>query len=569
MKKMYLPVFFLLLSIRPSNATALTLATRPTAGIQYETMRFTVAGNFGFDNPFDLITNRVELHIRMPDSSKQVLSFFFNGLTPEKTEWWEARFAPKQPGRHGFSFRIGGKEQERFSLTVAANPGKKQGGLRLSDNFGAFRFESGEPFRGAGLNVCWADDYEQYFTKMSAVGLNTSRIWLCPWHLAFEWSKTGLGRYDLAAAQRLDTILELAKTYGIFILLCIDYHGVAQKEAGFFRENRWRENPYNKANGGPCADPADLFTDSIAGLLMKRKYKYIVSRYGHSANIAAWEFFNEADLMAGKAGPMNRWHVAMAKYVKSIDVHRRLVSSSATRRGIEKVVDAFRTPGFDFVMYHDYNMLDVAPHLMNVMEMGEEFYHKPVVIGEFGIEYRGGELTNSFDPEHIGLHNGMWAGFFDETPILPMTWWWDSYIDKYNVWPLFGNLTRFADSLDFGARPLVFKQLEPDFRMQYPKAKSLCIARMLQAGKRYAFWFKSGNYIWSAKTTGIKQVKIDSFIQKVPGVLPGSYSVIWYDPHKGNFADTTVMVAVADDGILTFTVPPFAKDMVCLVVPVN
>ncbi|MBN1309561.1 MAG: cellulase family glycosylhydrolase [Chitinispirillaceae bacterium] len=542
---------------------------RPAKGTQYETIGFRFAENLKFDNPFDLETNRVEVLILQPDSSRRVLSFFYDGLNKKGVEQWEARFTPKHAGLHRFTFRINGKVHDRFGIPVIANSGKKQGGLTLSEGLGIFRFESGEAFRGIGLNICWSDDYEYFFKKMRASGMNTTRIWLCPWHLPFEWSGTGLGRYDLESAQRLDTILRLAGEYGIYVLLCIDYHGVAQKEQGFFRENRWRENPYNRINGGPCADPAALFTDSTAQSFARKKYKYLIARYGHSPNIAAWEFFNEADLMAGKAIPVNQWHVEMADYVRSIDVHRRLISSSVTRRYVEKLVDAFRTPAVDFVMFHDYNMTEVAPHLINLAELGGEFYNKPVVIGEFGVEYRGAELTAAFDPGHIGLHNGIWAGFFSETPMLPMSWWWDSYIDKLDLWHHFAALSRFADSLDFNAKPLAFTRLTSGFQEQHPRSRASCTIQCITAGGRYALWFKSGNYYWSAKTTAVKLERVDSFTQNVPAVAPGTYSVSWYDPQTGTFTGPSKSMTVDGDRVMALSVPSFLKDLACLVVPVK
>ncbi len=548
---------------------ALDLIAPPRRGVQFETLRFRFDENLHFGNPFDLETNRVRLRILQPDSSRLELSFFHDGLNESKIERWEARFSPKQPGLHLFSVEINGEPRAQLAVPVARQSGGKQGGLRLSDRFGVFRHENGDVFRGIGLNVCWSSRYGYYFEKMKKSGMNTTRIWMCPWHLSIEWSETGLGRYDLKSARRLDTILDLADTYGIYVILCLDYHGVAQKAQGFFRENRWRENPYNKRNGGPCADPAALFTDSTAKAYAKRKYRYIVSRYGHSANVAAWEFFNEADLMAGKAVPVNRWHVEMAGFVKSIDVHDRLVSSSSTRGYGEKLVDAFRDSAMDFIMFHDYNMLDVAPHLINIVELGDEYYRKPVVIGEFGIEYRGGGMTGASDPEHVGLHNGTWAGFFSETPILPMSWWWDSYIDTLDLWYHFANLSRFADSLDFAARPLVFSTLECDFPEQYPRSRASCTVQSIRAGNRHALWFKNGGYVWSAKSSRIKLERIGAFTQKIPLSASGTFLVSWFDPQGGLFLEKTEKIDCDGKGILHLPVPSFLKDLACIVAPVR
>jgi hypothetical protein len=221
-------ILFLFFSFSPI-LKATELIDRPTEGKQYETLVFHFAENLNFKNPFDLVSNHVELNIRQPDFSELVLSFFYNGLNKDSVEQWEARFTPKQHGKYLFTFMINGVLQDQFEIPVEANKAKKRGELELSDNFGVFKYDSGEAFRGIGLNVCWAPDYEYYFKKMKAAGMNITRIWMCPWHLSFEWNQTGLGRYDLNSANRLYKILELAKKYGIYIILCFDYHGIARK----------------------------------------------------------------------------------------------------------------------------------------------------------------------------------------------------------------------------------------------------------------------------------------------------------------------------------------------------
>lgn len=548
-----------------ANLWALDLIERPTKGRRYETLGFRFAENLHFANPFDLETNHVELLIQQPDFSKRVLSFFFNGLNKDGVEQWEGRFAPTQVGPHRFSIRINGKVYSQFELSVEADNGKKQGGLKVSEQRGVFEYESGEAFRGIGLNVCWAQDYEYYFRKMQAAGMNVTRIWMCPWNLPFEWKETGLGRYNLETARSLDAILELAEKYGIYVILCMDYHGVAPKGLGYFRENRWLANPYNKINGGPCAVEAELFTDSEAKIFFKRKYKYIISRFGHSSHIAAWEFYNEADLMAGKSIDVNRWHIEMAEYVKSVDIHQRLVSSSATRQYVEKLVDAFKSPAIDFVMFHDYNSLNVAPHFTDLHEAAIEYYQKPVVLGEFGVEFRGGERTYKVDPQNVGLHNGIWSGWFNETPIIPLSWWWDSYIDRHDLWREYAILSRFADSMNFNVKHLVFKTLTPGYSEANPTEQVVSMVRCIYTGQHCSLWFKNDEYQWSLMGEGKEPKEMGAFSQIIPDLVPGLYSIAWYDPQNGHFFEKTTHGEVKEDGVLSLSVPSFSKDLACLV----
>lgn len=548
-----------------ANLSAIDLIDRPTEGQQYETLRFRFAENLQFENPFDLETNQVELLIQQPDFSTRVLSFFYDGLNADSVPQWEARFAPKQVGLHRFTIRMNGKIQEQFEVPVKANLNKKSGGLRVSERLGVFEYESGEAFRGNGLNVCWANDYEYYFKKMQAAGINVTRIWMCPWNLSFEWQETGLGRYNLQSARRLDSILELADKYGIYVILCMDYHGVARKGLGFFRENRWLDNPYNKINGGPCVDGAELFTNEMAKTFFKRRYKYIVSRFGHSNRIAAWEFYNEADLMAGKAIPMNRWHTEMAEYIKSVDVHERLVTTSGTRGYPEKLVDAFKSPAMDFVMYHDYNSLNIAPHFTDLHEAMVEYYQKPFVLGEFGVEFRGADRTYKVDPQGVGLHNGIWSGWFNETPIIPLSWWWDNYIDPHNLWSEFASLSRFAEKMDFNAKHLAFKTLTVGRLQAKPEEQAPCLVRVIYAGEHCALWIKNNGYQWSLISEGNQPKEVGAFTQPISDLAPGRYSITWYDPQVGKFSEKKTEIEVKGDGVLTLSVSAFSKDLACLV----
>nr|MBP8976324.1 DUF5060 domain-containing protein [Bacteroidota bacterium] len=80
----------------------------PVKGKQYEAMHFHISENFGFDNPFDLVNNEIELLITQPDYTTCVLSFFFDGVK-DGVEQWEARFTPKQAGSFLFVVKIQGK----------------------------------------------------------------------------------------------------------------------------------------------------------------------------------------------------------------------------------------------------------------------------------------------------------------------------------------------------------------------------------------------------------------------------------------------------------------------------
>jgi hypothetical protein len=74
--------------------------------------------------------------------------------------------------------------------------------------------------------------------------------------MSIEWKQ--LGVYDQLAAAKLDAYVACAEENGIRLKLSFDIHDA-------FRKSRlWSENPYNAANGGPCADVNDFYRDTEA-----------------------------------------------------------------------------------------------------------------------------------------------------------------------------------------------------------------------------------------------------------------------------------------------------------------
>jgi endo-1,4-beta-mannosidase len=109
-------------------------------------------------------------------------------------------------------------------------------------------------------------------------------------------------------------------------------------------EGCWVSNPYNAKNGGPCARPADFWTNPEARRLYQKRLRYLIARWGYSPNLFAWEFWNEVPETPATAA----WVAEMAAYLKRHDPNRHLVSTtygdSAT----------WKCPDVDFPMTHMY-----------------------------------------------------------------------------------------------------------------------------------------------------------------------------------------------------------------------
>ncbi len=266
------------------------------------------------------------------------------------------RFAPDEVGKWQFTLSI----KAPHTATLAGDPldpllyagysfvcepplPDNKGYLRVNEhNRRTLQFETGEAFFGLGTNMAdWrrsGSGYGAYYRQrdhdvmrntmeqLHDVGGNFLRMYLMRYIFAPEW--VNLGVYDhfhapdpceghisppvLGSCQfqcwAFDRMLDQARQQGIYLQLCIDPYPPITSYEGLI----WGNHPYAIHFLDPDRDPLtgkyDLkkffFTDGNANntdhgifYYWKRKYKYIMSRWGYSVNIASIEPFNEIDQM--------------------------------------------------------------------------------------------------------------------------------------------------------------------------------------------------------------------------------------------------------------------------------
>src|SRR5262249_54867981 len=151
---------------------------------------------------------------------------------------------------------------------------------------------------------------------------------------------------------------------GIYILLVLDYHGMFATQADSFGGNNyWPANPYNTANGGPCATPDAFFTSTNAEHVYEKRLRYLVARYGYRENLLAWEFFNEIDndysFLNGT--DVAAWHGLMGTWLHTNDVFGHLETTSLT--GSSDRPEIWSLPQMDYANYHSYGEPGVANRL--------------------------------------------------------------------------------------------------------------------------------------------------------------------------------------------------------------
>lgn len=367
-------------------------------------------------------------------------------LTAVGSPEWRLRFRPSEPGTHTLSLAIqtngvAAANPAVLHFNVAPNPDPARTGfVRIGGSGRYFATGDGQPLPLIGECVCWDQgrgtrDYEDWFNAMSQAGENYARLWMAPWAFGIEYDKASARHYRLDRAWQLDDVLRRAERQGIYLMLCIDYHGMFEIEPDYWGGNNyWPVHPYNVTQGGPCVKPNDFFTNSTARQWYRNRLRYLIARYGDNTHLLAWEFFNEIDNVYAHLTPADvaAWHAAMADWLRAQDPYGHLITTSLTGGSVR--AELWSLPQLDFTQYHSYGDASPATRLAEVAASLFTQFKKPVMIGEFGTDWRG--WNREGDPFLRGFRQGLWGGALGGSVGSSMAWYWEKIHDG-NLYPLY------------------------------------------------------------------------------------------------------------------------------------
>ena len=368
-------------------------------------------------------------------------------LAPAGAPQWRIRFTPVEPGDYTLSLNIrtndvpAGKPVVMHFKVPSVAPSGPRGYVRVSPGKRYFETSDGRPLRLVGQNLCWADgrgtfDYDVWIGRMKDAGENFARLWLAPWFMGLEHKPGTLNNYDLRGAWQLDYIFSLAVQDGIYLMLCLDHHGMYQVDNLSWggSNNFWKTNPYNELNGGPCTRPNDFFANAEARAIYRKRLRYCVGRYGYCPQLLAWQFFNEIDNVFGPLNPDDvvAWHREMGQWLRAHDPYGHLITTSLT--GGSDRPEIWSLPELDFSIYHSYAEPAPGKGAALIAQSFVKRYGKPAMIGEFGIDARAWNIAA--DPHLRGFRQALWGGALGGSVGTAMPWWWQD-MDADNVYPLF------------------------------------------------------------------------------------------------------------------------------------
>lgn len=421
---------------------------------QYLKAEWNISLNTTFEDPFDMNEISLDMLLTSPSGKKIVLPCYFESGSSGKESLWKARFTPREKGVYSFKFEL--KKDLKIVFATApmafnAKPSKARGFLS-TNNLWSFQYDTGQIFRGIGMNICWesrdSDDsrffkqlhedkrfnYEYMIKKLASNGGNFFRTWMIYWNLPVDWKKVqnnsryqdSDSHFNESGLKRIDELVELCDSLGIHFMLALESH-VGLMGSG------WETSNYNIENGGSARTPSEFFSLPAARAQYKNKLRLMVARYGYSPSIACWEFFNEVDNAMYNGGPSEQispeivtdWHNEMSTFLKTTDPYNHIITTSVSHRDITGLNDL---KNIDINQRHIYKNAAGIPSTLIAYSKN---HNKPYIIGESGYEWDWSKNFNEFAPEMDNdFRRSLWLGLFNPTPVLPMSWWWEFFENR-------------------------------------------------------------------------------------------------------------------------------------------
>src|SRR5262249_26347080 len=155
---------------------------------------------------------------------------------------------------------------------------------------------------------------------------------------------------------------------------------------GKLLDSQWRDNPYNRVNGGPLDDPAAFLTDPTARTGARNYVRYVAARYGAYSTLFGWVLWNEVDTVSDDMTAIAAWHRDIIGVLRTSDVAEHIVSTEFRKFGDAQVWDI---PGIDYTQVEAYADSKYS-HGEGLIGRFDErqtklaAFGKPIVIEEYG-----------------------------------------------------------------------------------------------------------------------------------------------------------------------------------------
>ena len=440
------------------------------------------------------------------------------------------------------------------------------------DNPAYFSFSDGSSYIPVGINMINPSDryrenpdsafseIDQWMKNLSENGGNYIRVWLSNsfWDMEEE-----AGKYKEEKARRIDRFIEMARKYKLRIKVTFEhFRSVTLQE----NDQGWATKfAYHTSKGGPLDSIRQYLTSVEGQQLFLRKIDFYQKRYGSDTLFFGLELWNEMNAMKGPEDSVFfAWNEKMLAAVKQ-HFPENLVMQSLGSFDSDNVRPVYKKmmflPGNEVAQVHRYldpgAELKVCQASMDVIcsSAVEELlsYHtgKPVILAETGAvesQHAGPSRYYARDTAGILLHDILFAPFFSGSAGAGMSWHWESYVHKNNLWYHF---QRFNN---------IIKDINPIQEGFIPSRKETDALRiyLLKGKEKNLLWLRDKMNTWESELEkGIVPQTLHGIQLNTQdlGVTGPLQKIEVYDPWKDSWT------TVEKDG-LNFTLPDFKRSIV-------
>jgi hypothetical protein len=373
-------------------------------------------------NPFDYELNDVKVEFTGPRGQVESrMGYFANGR-------WHATLVANAKGTYPYKVLLNGKSVLTAQSVSLSKP-IPEGYVRTRGPWG-FRFDNGKPFWPVGFNLAWQSPglipMTQAFEEFPKWGVNWSRIWTNHWDGKNPmWVKDDPLQFDEKPLEKWSQIVQSAEKGNVKFQWVLFHHGPWSSRVN----SNWKENPWNKANGGFLEKPGDFFTSERAKKIVRAWLRYAIARYGHSPSIMSWELFNEVEWVdpnyENKQALIGKWHEEMTAWILAHDPYEHLVTSSS-----EMHLPIYKTA--DYYQPHGY-----PASVRNLLLNSDRKSYKPYFYGEIGPS----GLMDGPATQKKAIREAILTSFVLKHSGAAQYWAWDN-VYKQDLLPEFKFLTK-------------------------------------------------------------------------------------------------------------------------------
>lgn len=437
---------------------------------------------------------------------------------------------------------------------------------RPAANGRAFVFPNGETTVAIGENdgYPWPGLYDlwkkgnraatdNYVATLRSRGVNVMRIMLEAAGQPSELLENPLGTYSPTVLAFWDQFFQICEQRGMTVLLT--------PWDTFWMNQPWSANPYNAANGGPCATQAQFITSPAARQWQKARFKFMIDRWGNSPAIFAYDLLNEFDIWWEPATPAQRanWVNEMATFVRNYEFGKwgkahMLTASSAAGSPTGIIADVvYRHPMFEFANSHQY-----YPNVKDPKDI-----ISPALDVNAGIKYSLSQIQDGrpyTDSESGPIAEWQTDQAFDDLYMRCMAW---AHLSSGGAgsgmrWP-YRNPHYLSDGMRLALRAMSFVVKDLDWSTFRPKN----VDGRLTTGQAGLVMMGSADadqaIVWAIQDVRRQPAQnLSGASLKFAGLTPGYYRVSCWNPANG--ARTQVQILRAEGGPMSIPLPNFTLD---------